>query len=59
MMLEAAASSRVPVADGNNVNEPTRFKSPPNAVQRKFGASSLNTLEKVARPASAKRNHGW
>ena len=59
MMLEAAASSSVPVAEGNSVQEPTRFKFPPNEVPRRFGALSWNTLLKVPTLLSAKRNHGW
>src|ERR1035437_9724095 len=58
-MSVAAASSRVPVAEGNKVMDPTRLTAPANEVPRKLGAASWNTLLKVSSPASAKRSHSW
>ena len=54
-----AASSTVPVGDGDSVSFPTMLMSPENAVARSVPGESAATVENGPLLVSLSRSHGW
>ncbi len=55
----AAASSTVPVGEGESENLPTTFTSPENAVARSVPGSKADTVANGATLVSLILIHGW